>query len=280
MEVWLTKLETFLESHNLDDVRRLLDRHEMAIPVASFQGGLLISQGDARREHWQHFERRLELCRSLEIKTLVVAGDAYGPLGEQDFQRLRMSLTQAAAKAGESGVRLAFEFQAKATYPNNLQSAAALVEEIASPHLGMCLDAFHFFIGPSKESDLPYLNADNLFHVQLCDLAGQPREFAADGDRVLPGDGDFQLAAIVDRLREIQYAGPVSVELMNPAIWQIPPRQFGEVGITALRRVLRLASMDWKLGHTEILSGQSRVGVGLARIRVLTDLIGTNPTND
>ncbi len=79
--------------------------------------------------------------------------------------------------------------------------------------------------------------------MQLCDLAGHPREFAADGDRILPGDGDFPLGPIVNRLREIGYAGCVSVELMNPAIWQIPPRQFGEVGITALRKVLGMASM-------------------------------------
>ncbi len=82
-----------------------------------------------------------------------------------------------------------------------------------------------------------------LFHVQLCDLAGHPREFATDGDRVLPGDGDFPLGPIVNRLREIDYAGCVSVELMNPAIWQIPPRQFGEVAITALRKLLGMASM-------------------------------------
>ena len=243
MEVWLTKLETYLQSHSLDDVRRLLEKHEMAVPVASFQGGLLISQGDARREHWNHFAKRLELCRELGIKTLVVAGDVMGPLGQQDFDRLRMSLDQAAKQAGEGGVRLALEFQAKATYPNNLQSAAAIVEEIGSSHLGLCLDVFHFFTGPSKEADLGYLSKENLFHVQLCDVVGQPREFAADSDRILPGDGDFPLSPIVERLREIGYAGCVSVELMNPAIWQIPPRQFGEVAITALRKVLGLASM-------------------------------------
>ena len=244
IEIWLTKLETFLQSHGVDEVRRLLEQHEVAAPVASFQGGLLVSQGDARREHWSHFERRLELCRTLEISTLIVVGDVLGPLDEAAFSRLQMSLTQAAAKASEYGLRLALEFQAKATYPNNLQSAAALVETIGSPHLGLCLDAFHFFTGPSKESDLAYLTAGNLFHVQLCDIAGQPREFAADSDRILPGDGDFPLAAIVERLREIDYRGCVAVELMNPAIWQIPPRQFGEVAMTAVRKVLDLASMD------------------------------------
>ncbi|HEV3417184.1 MAG TPA: hypothetical protein VG056_10235, partial [Pirellulales bacterium] len=60
---------------------------------------------------------------------------------------------------------------------------------------------------------------------------------------VLPGDGDVQIAALVARLREIAYAGAVSVELMNPQIWQIPPRQVGEVAMTALRKVLGLASM-------------------------------------
>jgi 2-keto-myo-inositol isomerase len=244
MEIWLTKLETYLQSHALDDVRRLFEKNEMATPVASFQGGLLISQGDARREHWNHFSKRLDLCRSLKIEMLVIAGDVIGPLDQQAFDRLRMSLSQAAAQAGEHGVRLALEFQAKATYPNNLQSAAALIEEIGSPNLGLCLDAFHFFTGPSKEADLAYLTSKNLFHVQLCDVAGQPREFASDADRILPGDGDFLLVPIVDRLREIGYAACVSVELLNPAIWRIGPRQFGEVGITALRKVLRLASMD------------------------------------
>ena len=173
----------------------------------------------------------------------MVAGDVNGPIGQQDFDRLRMSLAEAAKQAGEQGVRLALEFHAKATYPNNLQSAAALVEEIGSAALGLCLDVFHFYCGPSKEADLGYLSSANLFHVQVCDLAGQAREFAADSDRVLPGDGDFVLAPVIERLRQIGYDGCVSVELMNPAIWQIPPRQFGEVAITAVRKVMGVASM-------------------------------------
>ena len=108
----------------------------------------------------------------------------------------------------------------------------------------MNLDVFHYYTGPSKEEDLAYLSAANLYHVQLSDLAGVPREFAADADRVLPGDGDFRLEPLVAHLQAIGYSGAVSVELMNPQIWQIPPRQFGEIGMTALRKVLGQASMD------------------------------------
>src|ERR1700722_14698564 len=70
IELWFGKLETYLETHSLDDVRALLAKHEVVAPVASFQGGLLLSRGEARREHWQHFARRLELCQQLQIKTL------------------------------------------------------------------------------------------------------------------------------------------------------------------------------------------------------------------
>lgn len=243
IEVWLGKLETYLERHSLDDVRGLLDTHEVATPVASFQGGLLLSQGEARREHWSHFQRRLELCRELRVGTLVVAGDIVGPLTQQDLDRAQASLVQAAERAGGSGIRLALEFQAQATFGNNLQTAAALVAAAGSPHLGLCLDVFHFHVGPSKLEDLAYLTRDNLFHVQLSDLAGVARELAADSDRILPGDGDLPLVPVIDHLRSIGYAGCVSVELMNPQIWRIPARQFGEVGMTALRKLLGQASM-------------------------------------
>jgi 4-hydroxyphenylpyruvate dioxygenase len=243
VEIWWGKLEAYLKDHSLDDVRRLLAENEMAAPVASFQGGLLTSQGDARREHWALFAHRLELCRDLGIGTMVLAGDVEGPLGEQDFDRVRVSLRQAAEQAAAAGVRIAFEFQSRAVFPNNLQSAAMLIADCGRSNLGICLDLFHYDTGPSKPEDLACLTVENLFHVQLCDLAGHLREFATDADRVLPGDGDIRIEPVIARLREIGYTGPVSVELMNPQIWRIPPRQVGEVAMTALRRVLGMASM-------------------------------------
>ncbi len=244
IELWLGKLDRYLDQHSIDDLRALLNEHGMATPVASFQGGLLASQGEFRRQHWEGFERRLTQCRELEIGTLVLAGDVVGQLTQQDLERVQMSLEQAAALAGQHGVRLAREFQARSTFINNLQTAAALVAETGSPYLGICFDTFHYYVGPSKPEDLGYLTAENLFHVQLCDLSGVAREFATDADRILPGDGDIPLAALLARLTEIDYRGHVAIELMNPQIWRIPPVQFGEIAMTALRKLLGQASMD------------------------------------
>ena len=241
VEIWLTKLESHLESHSIQEVKELLARHEMAAPVASFQGGLLASQGEARRQAWELLERRLELCRDVGINTLVVACDIAGPLARHDIERVQVSLAQLAQAAGKRGVRAALEFQARATLGNNLQTAAMLVGEVNSPHLGICLDAWHYHVGPSQTEDLELLTRENLFHVQLCDLAGVTRELATDSDRILPGDGDIPLVPIIGHLKTIGYAGPVSIELMNPQIWRAGPLQFGEIGMTALRLLLGIA---------------------------------------
>ncbi|HEY4311266.1 MAG TPA: sugar phosphate isomerase/epimerase [Pirellulales bacterium] len=243
-ELWLGKLETYLDAHSIDDTRQLLADHALTAPVAAYQGGLLTSQGEARRAHWDHFARRLALLKQLGVGTLVVAADILGALTQQDLERVQFSLGQGAEIAGREGVRLALEFQAQATLMNNLQTASAFVAEVGSPHLGLCFDVFQYYMGPSKEEDLLYLAAENLFHVQLSDVSGVARELATDADRILPGDGDFNLQPIVDRLAAIGYRGVVSVELMNPQIWQIPPRQVAEVAMTALRKLLGQARMQ------------------------------------
>jgi 4-hydroxyphenylpyruvate dioxygenase len=243
VEVWLTKLEEYLKSHTLKDVRYWLDKFEITLPVASFQGGLLASQGEARREAWDLFTRRLDLCRELGIGTIVVVCDVPAPLSQTTTERVQASLVQVAQEAGKRGLRAALEFQADSTFGNNLQTAAMLIADVGSPHLGICVDAFHWHVGPSKTEDLAYLTTDNLFHVQLCDLADTPRELARDSARILPGDGDIALAPLIDHLRRIDYRGCVSLELLNPQLWQVPPLQLGEIGMTALRKVLAEARM-------------------------------------
>ena len=244
VDLWLGQADAYLKERSVAALREVLAAHGIAALAASFQGGLLISQGEARAEHWKTFEGRLALCRDLAVPVLVVAGDAFGPLTSQDLGRLSLSLAEAAKRAADAGVKLALEFDARASFPNNLQSAVALIEDVGSPSLGVCLDWFQWTVGPSKPLDLWLLSRENLAHVQLSDIADVPREMASDADRILPGEGSSPVDDLVRRLGEIGYAGAVSVELMNPQLWGVPPRQFGEIAITALRRLLGQAEME------------------------------------
>jgi 4-hydroxyphenylpyruvate dioxygenase len=241
LEIWLGKLERYLENHALSDAARLLEEHALSAPVAAYQGGLFDLRPESRDLHWEGYRQRLDLCGPLGVKTLLVAADMPSPVGEQDVSRMIEVLSRAAELAGRHDVRLALEFQARGTIPNNLETAMAMIQQVGSPHLGVCLDAFHFFTGPSKTEDFQLLTTDTLFHVQLCDVADRPRELASDGDRILPGDGQFPLERLVTHLHLIDYDGHVSVELMNPQLWHVAPVSFAEVAMTALRKVLGLA---------------------------------------
>src|ERR1700739_551094 len=77
VEVWLTKLENALEQHPAGDLKKLACDKNIALVAASYQGGLLLSQGEQRRAHFDHFKRRLELCRHFNIPTLVGGADFF-----------------------------------------------------------------------------------------------------------------------------------------------------------------------------------------------------------
>jgi 2-keto-myo-inositol isomerase len=243
MEVWLTKLESHLEKTSIADTRKLLADRDVQMVAAAYQGGLLLSQGEPRKAHFDHFRRRLEICQQLQIPTLLIVADFAESMDAAALPRAVVSLAQAAQWAAGFDVRLALEFRADSACCASLDTALALVHQCEEPNVGVNFDVFHYYTGPSKFEDLGLLTADRLFHVQLCDLAGVPRELATDADRVLPGDGDFQLAPLLEQFRRIGYTGWVSVELMNPTLWNAKPQQVVEVAVTALRKLLGQAKM-------------------------------------
>jgi 2-keto-myo-inositol isomerase len=244
IEVWLTKLEDHLQQHSIAETRKLLDDRNMMLAAAAYQGGLLLSQAQARQAHHDHFKRRLEICQALDIRTLLLVADFVDRIDQSDLERAVASLTQAARWAAGFGITLALEFRAKSAFCASLDTAIAIVEQCGEANVGVNLDVFHYYTGPSKFEDFALLTPARLAHVQLCDLAGVAREFATDADRVLPGDGDFQLRAILDVLKQIGYQGWVSLELMNPTLWRADPKQVAEIAFTALRQILGLASTD------------------------------------
>ncbi len=238
VEVWLTKLEQHLQTSSADDTAKFLKDHEVALVAAAYQGGLLLSQGESRKAHFDHFKRRLDLCQRFGVPTLILVADFAQTPDPTSLGRAVVSLAEAARWASGFEVKLALEFRGTDTFCNCLDTAITLIEQAREPNLGVCLDLFHYYKGPSKDEDLNRLNPANLAHVQVCDVAGVPRELMTDADRVMPGDGDFRLDSILRRLRVIGYSGPVSLELMNPTLWQVNPAQVAEAGAQSLRRLL------------------------------------------
>ena len=238
MEVWLTKFETHLEKNSTADSRKLLEDRQMTLAAASYQGGLLLSQGEQRKAHYDHFRRRLDLCQQFGIRTMLVVADFVEAVDQTALSRAVVSLKQAAQWAAGFEVTLALEFRGKAAFCASLDTALALVVQSEEPNVGINFDVFHYYTGPSKFEDLGLLPPERLAFVQLSDLAGVAREVATDADRILPGDGDLQLRPILEQLRAIDYEGWVSLELMNPLLWQMKATQVAELGMMAMRRIM------------------------------------------
>lgn len=238
VELWLTKLETYLGGRSLLDVKSLCEREGIRPVAAASQGGLLLSRGSERDTHWSHFRRRLDWLAELKIATLIVTPDFVASPTQDDYQRGAAALAEAAAVATSSGVRLALEFQKGSGYCSCLETAVALIGSSGAKGVGVCLDLFHFYTGPSKFEDLAYLTNDNLAWIQLCDLSGTPREIAGDSDRILPGEGDFQIGPILEHLGSIGYEGHVSLEVLNPSLWEIAAERVADAGFQAVQRIL------------------------------------------
>src|SRR5262245_44070319 len=238
VEVWLTKLERHLETVSAADTRKALADSGVKLIAAAYQGGLLLSQDEERKANFDHFKSRLDLCQSFGIPTVLLVPDFVRQPDVQSIGRAVESLAQAAQWAAGFGVRLALEFRGSDAFCSCLDTALLLVAQCSEPNVGVCLDVFHYYKGPSKPEDLDRLTRLNLFHVQVCDVAGVPRELMSDSDRVMPGDGDFRLETIVRKLKAIGFTGGVALELMNPELWRANPKQVVELGLTALERLL------------------------------------------
>jgi sugar phosphate isomerase/epimerase len=212
---------------------------------------LLLSRGDERKSHWEHFAHRLAILGELGVPVLVVTPDFISQPDIADYLRAAAALSEASELAARFGVRLALEFQKTSPFCACLQTAVGLIEQSGAKSAGVCLDVFHFCTGPSKTEDLAQLTAQNIAWVQASDLAGTPRELAGDSDRILPGEGDFQIDAIIEQLGRIGYDGHVSLEVLNPHLWQVDPDRLADLGRQALLRVMG----PWGATHAESKGG-------------------------
>jgi len=241
IDAWLAKLEAFLKNEQVSTLKQMLGDLNLGLVCGSFQGGLMRPPGEARKAHEDHFKKRLDLCEALAIPTMVLACDSDGDPGPQSLNFAIEGLVRACQWADAYKVRIALEFQARNRLVNNLETAAMVIKQAAQPNLGLCLDLFQYWIGPSKEMDLELCRHVPTYLIQVSDLSGVPREWATDSHRILPGDGEIPLGPLLAKMGQMGYSGPVSVELLNPKIWQIKPTQVAEVAFSALKRLFPTA---------------------------------------
>src|SRR4051794_23993486 len=113
-------------------------------------------------------ERKFDVMAALDVDTVLVCSSV-APDAVEDADRLAGQLAAAAARAGERGLRIAYEALAWGRHMSTWERSWDAVRRADSPALGMCLDSFHVLSrggDPAGFADVP---GEKLFFLQLAD---------------------------------------------------------------------------------------------------------------
>ena len=117
-----------------------------------------------------------------------------------------------------------------------LEGAWKIVNESNDPDATLILDAFHNWNSASSFDTLRNIPASKISHYHIDD-AGLNKEAGSqtDPDRVMPGDGQINLKAEIEILKEIGYDKTVSLELFNQEWWEKEPEETLRVGLERIK---------------------------------------------
>lgn len=149
-------------------------------------------------------------------------------------------------QAVQRGLRIAYEAMSWSTFIHTTPRAWEIVREINSPALGLVIDAFHIFALNRTADDLNEIPAEKIFLVQLSDVSEIPSPdrliSVARHNRLLPGEGVLPVKTLLQRLSELNYQGPVGLEVFNDQLKAQEPRLVAQQAFAALKDILAQAN--------------------------------------
>jgi sugar phosphate isomerase/epimerase len=185
------------------------------------------------RDWWTDGERRrvadeqramlFAAAQALGAHAIKVGGEI-GP-DPVDPDRFRAEFDALATEAGEFGTRVALEAMPMSR-PTTTREAAAVVRDVGNPNGGLCVDIWHARRTGATDQELrECVPVDQVFVVELEDAAAQVVGSMWDDScdrRMLPGEGDLDVAGFVATLHELGWRGAWGVEMISEAHRALP----------------------------------------------------------
>jgi sugar phosphate isomerase/epimerase len=223
MELWIDKLDKYMQKHELAEARALLARHQLELVGACCALELMLKDVTTNPPRLADLKRKLELCQKLNCPTLIIVPDFPKQSDPSVYSTVERNLKVAAGIAADYNVKLALEFIQGCKLIGTLSTAKDLVRAVHHPNLGILLDLFHFWMDRSHVEDIDDLKPGELLLVHLNETrSGPPECIGGDGDRVFPGQGRGNVAEMVRRIKATGYDGFWSLELFDKQVWEWP----------------------------------------------------------
>lgn len=236
IELWHDEIDVHLrQGGTLAELRRALNDHGLAVPTTIYLGGWFESQGAAHAQALDECKRRMGQAVELGAP-YIIAGP---PGGRADYELGARHYRELLEMGIAMGVKPAMEFLGFVEQLNTVEEALQIMNRCGHPAATTVVDPFHIFRGGGSVESLSKLRADQIAVSHFNDVVDQPPRLQQhDHDRVMPGDGKFDLQRYVQLLRNIGYDRFLSLELFREDLWSRDPREVARVGLEKMRAVV------------------------------------------
>ncbi|WP_049561783.1 bifunctional sugar phosphate isomerase/epimerase/4-hydroxyphenylpyruvate dioxygenase family protein [Nonomuraea sp. SBT364] len=190
---------------------------------------------DALARNLRRAEHKFRTMRRLGADLLLVCSNV-SPSAIGDDALAAEQLRLLADRAAEHGIRIAYEALAWGRHVNEYLHAWRIVRLADHPNLGTCLDSFHILSRGSDPIGIEAIPGEKIFFLQLADaplLAMDVLQWSRHY-RCFPGQGNFDLARLVEHALNAGYAGPLSLEVFNDVFRQADTRRTALDGMRSL----------------------------------------------
>jgi len=213
VELTDTMLEDFLKTESLPAAKKVLgDLGLTPVSSASVLPDVWIP-GPARAASLETWKRRCEQFSTIGLQKIYCPSVTNRRVTADDFKATPDAIREAGEIAKQFNLTAMIEFARTSTHISTLATSLKMIREANHPNVRPMLDFFHFWSGMSKFEDLDMIRPGELAHVHFQDILDTPREIIDNNGRVIPGDGNAPVVKILQKLKEKQYTGALSVEL-------------------------------------------------------------------
>jgi sugar phosphate isomerase/epimerase len=230
------------------DLRALLHDHGLAVgeidpawwwlPGAS---DIVIPPEADAEEVFGYGEKDLfDIAEALGARSLN-AVDIFG--GDWSIAAAAEAFAGLCDRAIERGLLVHIEWLPWSRIPD-IATAWEIVLQADRPNGGIAVDAWHYVRSGADETTLRAVPGERILAVQLDDGPLAPEANLVEAtlhERLLPGDGEFDLAALVAALRACGAVAPMGVEVFSDELHALGSAEAARRAGDATRRVLARA---------------------------------------
>lgn len=236
IELWATEIYEYVgRGGEVSDVGKALADHGLEVPcfIAVRNWGETV--GWEYKLALDEARRRFELAARLGSPLMVCTP----PILDEDISQLHEGYKDLLQIGRDTGVRAVLEYISFFKSLNNVADTVTVMDRTGDPDACTILDSFHNWNNSTTLDDLRALPLERIAHYHIDDAhPDKPSGTQTDPDRVMLGEGQIDLAAEMEILKEKGYDKWISLELFNAELWEQDPLEVAKIGLEKMRELL------------------------------------------